>query len=1130
MKKFFLKPLCLGIIVGIAVLAGCQNPFEPPKEISASQGKGRVEVSIGGIDDAATPGYARTIAPDAAELNNFTKYTLSFTGPTGTDPVSDVVITSGRSHSLELGLGDWTITAVGSTGTEDDGYVDIATGSGTVTVSSHNNAALTILLGPNPSGAQGTFSYSVTVPSGLSTAEFKIIPESDSEQSITLSYPGTTTGTANLAPGQYLVRIRLEKTGPSYTRVAGFTEVLHIYSGLTSALLPVEFTDDDFKMALDDLDLSNMFGPVAGAEPFTVFAGNSQYAGVVEWKEEDGSTPVDGLFSLNRVYKAVVTLTPTADYTIAGTARNSFTSSVATEIVNNPDSGVVTLTFPATSIITINSVANLADIGVAYPYPLGGTYKLTQNLTLSNWVPIGNDATPFFGSFDGDGRTITLTGFDSSVVSTSRLGIFGYVKGDPAQKAEIKNLTIESQINQSSAPSSTGQTIGTLAGYAENTEIEGITLHGALTFGSTRSIVIGGIVGHIQVGTVVKNSNVTADLDIAPGNTGGGFTFAGGVVGRFVNGGEILNCHNEGDIQAFSTATGSQIFAGGITGGSNYAMNTAYHGKIEDCSYTGDLHAKALGFWVFAGGIAGTIVGGNVNDINSTTRIVRSFATGTISVAGTSSGWPYIGGIVGYNYFGALVSQSYFTGNVIADKATDYTGGIAGYNSRTATPNNSRIEDCWSSGTVTGFNNAGGIVGQNQIDAYVRRCYSTATIITTNAGSAGGIAGSNNIDPQGEPGVVTNCVALNPLIQAGNIVHRVIGGGGSTENINNLGWTGMSLTTNGTYTPDSGANARDGAEIAVQPSQDDYVALGWDFGSVWTMDIYGYPKLRWQTTDTPRLPLMGPVPVVSVVNYNHYDTATSNYTTNAGGKLMVSWEPVLNATSYDIYYAPRETTAPEFLGATTGATNITGTSAEITGTAIGENTMNYYVWIRANDSEGASTAPSPHTSTMDYFLGGSDTPMGIWHTGYYDYDMDYYTITNADVAYLVWDDYGMSGFIRAITPVPNIRDYIDRDGPGGVIIFEYNRDYMDSSPWMLDSDDDEDDYFSAMYYYAQRGTDDSPVSMYMGAASHTASLDAQGDCEVKTLEEAFARFTYNNIRAYYSFNPGVEARYSFYEE
>jgi hypothetical protein len=215
-------------------------------------------------------------------------------------------------------------------------------------------------------------------------------------------------------------------------------------------------------------------------------------------------------------------------------------------------------------------------------------------------------------------------------------------------------------------------------------------------------------------------------------------------------------------------------------------------------------------------------------------------------------------------------------------------------------------------------------------------------------------------------------------------------------------------------------------------------------------------------------------------------------------------------------------------------TGVTGTSREITGTAIGENTMNYYVWIRANNSAGSS-APSAPTSTLDYFLGGSNSTIGIWHTGFYEYEMDYYAITNADIMYEVGyylpdNIYGFYGFIRAIIPVPNVRDYIERDGPGGVLIFEYDRDYMESSLWMFDSDDDEDDYFSAQYYYAQTGTDDNPESVYMGAVSEYANLASEGDCEVNTLAEALARFTYGNINIYYSLASDSASRYSLYDE
>jgi hypothetical protein len=693
------------------------------------------------------------------------------------------------------------------------------------------------------------------------------------------------------------------------------------------------------------------------------------------------------------------------------------------------------------------------------------------------------------------------------------LGIFGYVQGrSVTSKAGIKNLVVNSQINQNVDPAMR-QAVGILAGYAANTEIEDITLQGTFTFGSTKTIYLGGIAGYIQTGTVVKDSRVTAVLDIASGNgpsptniTGSpaqAYSFIGGVAGIFAGGAEILDSHNTGDIQAFSTVSASQVFAGGIAGGSYYGSGTAYQGKIEGCSYTGDLHARAMGFWTFAGGIAGTIVGGTTASIDSTTRIVRSFATGTISVEGTNSGNPYIGGIVGYNYYGALVSQSYFAGNVIASKSGDYTGGIAGYNSQTGAPNNSRIEDCWSSGTVTGFNNAGGIVGQNQVNTYIRRCYSTATVTATNTGvtGVGGIAGYNASIQ--EDAIIGN-FALNPSLSIGSgtsaNIHRIAGNNVATIKLTkNYAWSGMTMTRGGTSVAptDIGANAKDGADIATNPSQTDYEALGWDFGAVWTMDSYGYPKLRWQTADTPRAPLAGPVPVVAVENYNHYDSAASEYTTDQGGKLRVSWAPVPGATSYDIYYAPRITTAPEITEAV-AVSGVTGTSREIIGTAIGENTMNYYVWITAKNSVGSGKESAP-SSTLDWFLGGPDSTLGEWWSGF-----DTYYFTSADILYEPdgYPEWGWYGYVRAVTPDPaNSR---------GVMIFEYDRDTMETSSWSLDGDDDTEDYFSAQYYtqiIRPNGTLYTQLS--------TAYAKNSNDTEVNTVGEALARFDYETGYAEY---------------
>jgi hypothetical protein len=1116
-------------------------------------------------------------------------------------------------------VGVWTINATAYTGTEESGYVAAAKGSATITVTSGETLPLAIIPGPITGGDQGTFAYFVQIPYGLDNSEL-ILTKADgtATETIILSYYAGTSGVKDLDPGQYLVRIRLQKgTGPAAT-YAGLTEALHIYSGLTSVLPDQVFDADDFVAAVSDFDLTILApAPVFWETPVTSFI-SDQYSGTIAWKESDDSPMSAGVFGGDKVYKAVVTLTATSQhYTFTGVPENSFAHSGADTVVNAADSGVVTIAFPPTEaqfitgvavspssvsaaqgkphlfaatvegttinvpqgvtwtvegngdegtaiaadgtltiainetapvltvkatsiadlsqygaatvtvttapVIDIASNADLAKIGADPDYPLGGKYRLTADITLSDWTPIGDEAAPFFGVLDGNGRKITLQSFDAGAATgKAYLGIFGYVKGgSAASKAGIKNLVVNSQINQTNDPA-IRQVVGTLAGYAANTEIEDIALQGSFTFGSSKTIYLGGIAGYIQTGTVVKDSRVTANLVIASGNgpsptnvTGTpaqAYSFIGGVAGIFAGGGEILNSHNTGNIQAFSTVSASQVFAGGIAGGSYYGFGAAYQGKIEDCSYTGNLHAKAMGFWTFAGGIAGTIVGGTTASIDSTTRIVRSFATGTISVEGTNSGNPYIGGIVGYNYYGALVSQSYFAGDVVATKSGDYTGGIAGYNSQTGAPNNSRIEDCWSSGTVTGFNNAGGIVGQNQINTYIRRCYSTAAVTATNTGATGvgGIAGYN---ASVQEDAVTGNFALNPSLSIGSgtsaNIHRIAGNNVANIKLTkNYAWSGMTMTRGeiAVAPTDIGANTKDGADIATNPSQADYETLGWDFTGVWTMDSYGYPKLQWQTADTPRAPLAGPVPVVSVVNNNYYDTLLSDYTTNQGGKLTVSWTLVPGATSYDIYYAPRVTTAPEISDAV-AVTGVTGTSREITDSAIGENTMNYYVWIKANNLAGSS-APGALTSTLDRFI-------GMWTA---ENEMDGFLITNADALYLMlwagWFDADYAGeydvltYIRAVVPFDDDSKTVDfngKIGQAGIIVVEYDRSIDDNLAWS----NRPGNYFNGLYYYGLTA-DAAGRSAYLGLAADLAGEYGSPDygCDVADVNAAITKFTF----------------------
>ena len=219
---------------------------------------------------------------------------------------------------------------------------------------------------------------------------------------------------------------------------------------------------------------------------------------------------------------------------------------------------------------------------------------------------------------------------------------------------------------------------------------------------------------------------------------------------------------------------------------------------------------------------------------------------------------------MGYNYYGSLVSQCWFDGDVVVYGGYDYTGGIAGYNSKEKNGHHSIIEDCWSAGTVQGNINAGGIVGQNQVEAITRRCYSRSALSVRAAKGAagassqqgaGGIAGYN----AGQGGeytggfgnaAVENCVALNPsIVSSGgfDLIYRVVGDGNGT-NSSNLARADMQITISGSLSTNSdpGANAKDGADCAEKPPQSVYADLGWDFTTVWKMGVHDYPVLRWQ--------------------------------------------------------------------------------------------------------------------------------------------------------------------------------------------------------------------------------------------------------------------------------------------
>ncbi|GAB6390731.1 MAG: leucine-rich repeat domain-containing protein [Treponematales bacterium] len=131
-----------------------------------------------------------------------------------------------------------------------------------------------------------------------------------------------------------------------------------------------------------------VIAPETGAAPVTTGITTAQYTGTVAWKD-GADAAVSSNFAANTVYKAVVTLTAASGYTFTGVATNAFTYTGAA-VTNAANSGVVTITFPATSIPatleTLGDVlAGLAVNTADNPY----TIALAAGTNISeNWEAI----------------------------------------------------------------------------------------------------------------------------------------------------------------------------------------------------------------------------------------------------------------------------------------------------------------------------------------------------------------------------------------------------------------------------------------------------------------------------------------------------------------------------------------------------------------------------------------------------------------------------------------------------------------------------------------------------------------------------------------------------------------------
>lgn len=455
----------------------------------------------------------------------------------------------------------------------------------------------------------------------------------------------------------------------------------------------------------------------------------------------------------------------------------------------------------------------------------GVYFKLMSDINLTDylndenpsqgWQPIGSThKAAFKGILDGNGKTIS--GLWIKRTGTDNVGFFGYTIAATITNLKIVATTIEGKNN-----------VGGISGSGSDTTISGCTFSGSVSGVS----YIGGYVGKSDA--VMNLSNDIATVTV---------TGTGDYVGGFIG-------HNDRN----STISGCVLHDGNITG-SNYVGG--FYGAIENGknneigSISGTyIHADILG-----NNYVGGIYGGQTGTI---TRVVNINNCG---YAGNIVGNSYVGGLVGDchpigTYNTNVIQNCFAVGSISA--TGDYVGGLLGncygsYYWDYLHINHVKLYNCYYSGSISGANYVGGLIGYMNIDE-LSRSYCVGSV----AGKkyVGGLVGYNDVGFADVNSTLKTSVAINSRVTAteGN-VGRIVGYNRGT--IGAMGSSDENKAYNRTIVISQGVaqevtdNLQNGTGVGATSLKlkANYVAMGWDFTNTWDIqETESYPYMKSQT-------------------------------------------------------------------------------------------------------------------------------------------------------------------------------------------------------------------------------------------------------------------------------------------
>ena len=299
-------------------------------------------------------------------------------------------------------------------------------------------------------------------------------------------------------------------------------------------------------------------------------------------------------------------------------------------------------------IATAQQLINISNASKGtYTSVLGSNFVLDNDIDVSGYdaqinigsIPLTGDSYAFYGTFDGNGHTIS--GLTFTAENSSDAGLFAYTDG-----AIIKNLVIADAYIKSARRG------GIVVGKAVNTQFYNVTVRDSklemFTNGSVIELITGlGISGGAIAGTMEHSSTQHADSDSATS--------------------VMYNCESRDTSVITNTASGAQVLSGdGI-----YIGGLAGYSKDSTIEYSRVIRGEVnMRFDIVVGALGGKVLyaGGITGGMEGSSKTIDCFATTPVSISSRnavavgSGTLCYTAGITGAAYDSSTIERCHYSG------------------------------------------------------------------------------------------------------------------------------------------------------------------------------------------------------------------------------------------------------------------------------------------------------------------------------------------------------------------------------------------------------------------------------------------------------------------------------------